>query len=148
LQSLEKKFFSRALIMLSKRLLSHHQQLLTIFLQIKLINLRKISHNHVSRNIFMNWQFSNEKIIEQMWKSTNEKKQIVKITQRMFKINEAIRVLIKSYISSKLMFAFIREILQLLIIKYKKIDDQIKKQIHEKFQELKQLSFKNQVEIW
>jgi hypothetical protein len=29
-----------------------------------------------------------------------------------------------------------------------KIDDQIKKQIHEKFQALKQSSFKNQIEIW
>ncbi len=66
----------------------------------------------------------------------------------MFKINEAIRVLIKFYISSKLMFVFIRKILQFLIIKYKKIDDQIKKQIHEKFQTLKQSSFKNQIEIW
>jgi hypothetical protein len=66
----------------------------------------------------------------------------------MLKINEAIRVLIKSYILSKLMFSFIRKILQLLIIKYKKIDDQIKKQIHEKFQALKQSSFKNQIEIW
>jgi hypothetical protein len=65
----------------------------------------------------------------------------------MLKINEAIRVLIKFYISSKLMFVFIRKILQLLIIKYKKIDDQIKKQIHEKFQALKQSSFKNQIEI-
>ncbi len=55
----------------------------------------------------------------------------------MLKINEAIRVLIKFYISSKLMFAFIKEILQFLLIKYKKIDDQIKKQIHEKFQTLK-----------
>jgi hypothetical protein len=45
------------------------------------------------------------------------------------------------------MFVFIRKILQFLIIKYKKIDDQIKKQIHEKFQALKQSSFKNQIEI-
>jgi hypothetical protein len=75
-----------------------------------------------------------------------KKKQIVKIIQRMLKINEAIRVSAKTYIFSKLMFAFIKEILQLLIIKYKKIDDQIKKQIHEKFQALKQSSFKNQIE--
>ncbi len=75
-------------------------------------------------------------------------KQIVKITQRMLKINETIRASARSYISSKLMFAFIRKILQLLIIKYKKIEDQIKKQIHEKFQALKQSSFKNQIEIW
>jgi hypothetical protein len=45
----------------------------------------------------------------------------------MLKINETIRTLIKFYISSKLMFVFIRKILQFLIIKYKKIDDQIKK---------------------
>jgi hypothetical protein len=81
-------------------------------------------------------------------KYKRKKKKIVKIIQKMFKINEAIRVLIKFYISSKLMFVFIREILQLLITKYKKIDDQIKKQIHEKFQALKQSSFKNQIEIW
>ncbi len=56
------------------------------------------------------------------------KKQIVKIIQRMLKIKKTIRALIKFYISSKLMFVFIRKILQLLIIKYKKIDDQIKKQ--------------------
>jgi hypothetical protein len=66
----------------------------------------------------------------------------------MLKINEAIRALIKMYILSKLMFVFIKKILQVLIIKYKKIDDQIKKQIHEKFQALKQSSFKNQIEIW
>jgi hypothetical protein len=66
----------------------------------------------------------------------------------MLKINETIRASIRFYISSKLMFVFIREILQLLIIKYKKIDDQIKKQIHEKFQALKQSSFKNQIKIW
>jgi hypothetical protein len=77
-----------------------------------------------------------------------KKKQIVKITQKMLKINEAIRASIKTYIFSKLMFVFIKEILQFLIIKYKKIDDQIKKQIHEKFQALKQSSFKNQIEIW
>jgi hypothetical protein len=77
-----------------------------------------------------------------------KKKQIVKIIQRMLKINETIRASIKSYISSKLMFVFIKKILQLLIIKYKKIDDQIKKQIHEKFQTLKQSTFKNQIETW
>ncbi len=51
------------------------------------------------------------------------KKQIVKITQRMLKIDETIRSLIKFYILSKLMFVFIKKILQFLIIKYKKIDD-------------------------
>ncbi len=40
-----------------------------------------------------------------------KKKQIVKITQRMLKINEIIRALTKFYISSKLMFVFIRKIL-------------------------------------
>jgi hypothetical protein len=54
----------------------------------------------------------------------------------MLKINKTIRALIKFYISSKLIFVFIREILQFLITRYKKIDDQIKKQIHEKFQAL------------
>jgi hypothetical protein len=76
-----------------------------------------------------------------------KEKQIVKIIQRMLKINEVIRALIKSYIFSKLMFVFIKEILQFLIIKYKKIDDQIKNQIHKKFQTLKQSLFKNQIEI-
>jgi K+-transporting ATPase A subunit len=56
-----------------------------------------------------------------------KEKQIVKIIQKILKINEAIRASIKSYIFSKLMFVFIKEILQFLIIKYKKIDDQIKK---------------------
>jgi hypothetical protein len=56
-------------------------------------------------------------------KYKRKKKQILKITQKMLKINETIRALIRFYISSKLMFAFIWEILQLLIIKYKKIDD-------------------------
>ncbi len=76
-----------------------------------------------------------------------KEKQIAKIIQRMLKINEKIRASIKTYIFSKLMFVFIKEILQVLIIKYKKIDDQIKKQIPEKFQALKQSSFKNQIEI-
>ncbi len=60
-------------------------------------------------------------------KYKRKKKQIAKITQRMFKINKAIRASIKTYIFSKSMFVFIKEILQVLIIKYKKIDDQIKK---------------------
>jgi hypothetical protein len=81
-------------------------------------------------------------------KYKRKEKQVVKITQKMLKIDEAIRVSVRTYIFSKLMFAFIREILQLLIIRYKKIDDQIKKQIHEKFQALKQSSFKNQIETW
>jgi hypothetical protein len=80
-------------------------------------------------------------------KYKRKEKQIVKITQRMLKINETIRASARFYISSKLMFAFIRKILQFLITRYKKIDDQIKKQIHEKFQALKQSSFKNQIEI-
>jgi 6-phosphogluconate dehydrogenase len=66
-------------------------------------------------------------------KYKRKEKQVIKITQRMLKIDEAIRVSIKTYILSKLMFVFIKKILQFLIIKYKKIDDQIKKQIHEKF---------------
>ncbi len=77
-----------------------------------------------------------------------KKKQVVKIIQRMLKVNEAIRALAKTYILSKLMSTFIKEILQFLITRYKKNDDQIKKQIHEKFQALKQSSFKNQIEIW
>ncbi len=56
-----------------------------------------------------------------------KEKQIAKITQRMLKINKAIRASIKMYILSKLMFVFIKKILQILITKYKKIDDQIKK---------------------
>jgi hypothetical protein len=47
--------------------------------------------------------------------------------KKMLKINETIRVLMKLYFFLKLMFVFIKEILQFLIIKYKKIDDQIKK---------------------
>ncbi len=81
-------------------------------------------------------------------KYKRKEKQIAKIIQKMLKINKAIRASIKTYIFSKFMFAFIKKILQVLIIKYKKIDDQIKKQIHEKFQTLKQSSFKNQIEIW
>jgi hypothetical protein len=38
-----------------------------------------------------------------------KKKQVVKITQRMLKINEAIRALIKTYNFSKLMFIFIKK---------------------------------------
>jgi hypothetical protein len=70
-------------------------------------------------------------------KYKRKKKLIVKISQRMLKINEAIRVFARSYIFFEMMSAFIKEILQFLIIKYKKIDDQIKKQLHEKFQTLK-----------
>jgi hypothetical protein len=89
-----------------------------------------------------------EKYRTSVKKYKRKEKQIVRITQKMLKIDEAIYASIKSYILSKLMFAFIKKILQLLIIKYKKIDDQIKEQIHEKFQALKQLSFKNQIETW
>jgi hypothetical protein len=77
-----------------------------------------------------------------------KEKLIVKISQKMLKIDEAIRVFARSYILFEMMSAFIRKILQLLITKYKKIDDQIKKQLHEKFQALKQSSFKNQIETW
>jgi K+-transporting ATPase A subunit len=80
-------------------------------------------------------------------KYKRKKKQIIKIIQRMLKINKTIRASIKTYIFSKLMSIFIKKILQFLIIKYKKIDEQIKKQIHEKFKTLKQSSFKNQIEI-
>ncbi len=76
-------------------------------------------------------------------KYKRKKKLIVKISQRMLKIDEAIRVFARSYILFEMMSIFIKEILQFLIIKYKKIDDQIKKQWHEKFQTLKQSSFKN-----
>ncbi len=76
-------------------------------------------------------------------KYKRKKKLIVKIFQRMLKINEAIRVFAKSYIFFEMMSAFIKKILQFLIIRYKIIDDQIKKQLHEKFQILKQSSFKN-----
>jgi translation initiation factor 2B subunit (eIF-2B alpha/beta/delta family) len=66
-----------------------------------------------------------------------KKKLIVKIFQKMLKIDEAIRVFARSYIFFEMMSIFIRKILQFLIIKYKKIDDQIKKQLHKKFQTLK-----------
>jgi hypothetical protein len=46
-----------------------------------------------------------------------KKRQIAKITQKMLKINEAIRASTRTYILSKLMFAFIKKILQVLIIK-------------------------------
>jgi hypothetical protein len=54
-------------------------------------------------------------------KYKRKKKLIVKIFQRMLKIDEAIRVFAKSYIFFEMMSAFIRKILQFLIIKYKKI---------------------------
>jgi hypothetical protein len=76
-----------------------------------------------------------------------KEKLIVKISKKMFKIDETIRVFARSYIWFEMMSIFIKKILQLLIIKYKRIDDQIKKQLHEKFQTLKQSSFKNQIEI-
>jgi hypothetical protein len=44
-------------------------------------------------------------------KYKRKKKQIVEITQRMLKINEAIRAFIKTYIFSKLMFVCIKDIL-------------------------------------
>jgi translation initiation factor 2B subunit (eIF-2B alpha/beta/delta family) len=62
-----------------------------------------------------------------------KKKLIVKISQKMLKIDEAIRVFVRSYNFFEMMSIFIKKILQFLIIKYKKIDDQIKKQLHEKF---------------
>ncbi len=83
-----------------------------------------------------------------MKKYKRKKKLIVKISQRMLKIDEAIRVFARSYIFFEIMSIFVKKILQFLIIKYKKIDDQIKKQLHEKFQALKQSSFKNQIETW
>jgi hypothetical protein len=55
-------------------------------------------------------------------KYKRQKKQVAKIIQKMLKINEIIRASIEIYIFSKLMFIFIKKILQFLIIKYKKID--------------------------
>ncbi len=78
-----------------------------------------------------------------MKKYKRKKKLIVKISQKMFKINETIRVFARLYIFFEMISIFIKKILQFLIIKYKKIDDQVKKQLHEKFQILKQSSFKN-----
>jgi hypothetical protein len=77
-----------------------------------------------------------------------KEKLIVKIFQRMLKINEAIRVFARSYIFFEMMSIFTKKILQFLIIRYKKIENQIKKQLHKKFQTLKQSSFKNQIETW
>jgi hypothetical protein len=77
-----------------------------------------------------------------------KEKLVVKISQGMLKVDEAIRVFARSYIPFEMMSALIREILQLLITRYKKTDDQIKEQLHEKFQALKQSSFKNQIETW
>jgi hypothetical protein len=58
-----------------------------------------------------------------MKKYKRKEKLIVKIFQKMFKINEAIRVFARSYIFFERMSTFIKKILQFLIIKYKKIDD-------------------------
>jgi hypothetical protein len=77
-----------------------------------------------------------------------KKKLIVKIFQKILKINETICMFARSYILFEMMSIFIKKILQFLIIRYKKIDDQIKKQLHKKFQTLKQSSFKNQIETW
>jgi hypothetical protein len=51
----------------------------------------------------------------------------------MLKKNDAIRVSIRTYIFFEMLSILMKKTLQLLIIKYKKIDDQIKKQLHEKF---------------
>ncbi len=64
----------------------------------------------------------------------------------MIKIDEIIKAFAKMYIFWKMISFLIRKILQLLIVRYKKIDDQIKKQIHEILQIVKQSSFKNQIE--
>jgi hypothetical protein len=56
-------------------------------------------------------------------KYKRKEKLIVKISQRMLKIDEAIRVFARSYILFEMMSAFKKKILQFLIIKYKKIDD-------------------------
>jgi hypothetical protein len=56
-------------------------------------------------------------------KYKRKKKIIVKISQRMLKIDKAIRVFARLYIFFEMMSIFIRKILQFLIIKCKKIDD-------------------------
>ncbi len=79
-------------------------------------------------------------------KYRRREKQISKIIQKMIKIDEIIKTFARIYIFSNMILFFIKKILQFLIIKYKKIDDQIKKQIHEIFQILKSSSFKSQIE--
>ncbi len=70
-------------------------------------------------------------------KYQRRKKQILKVIQKMIKIDKVIKTFVKMYILSKMMSTFIRKILQFLIVRYKKIDDQIKRQIHKIFQVLK-----------
>ncbi len=62
------------------------------------------------------------------------------------KIDEVIRVFARIYIFADMMSTLTKEILQFLTIRYKKIDDQFKKQLHEIFQGLKQSWFKNRIE--
>ncbi len=149
MQSLEKKFFSRSFIMLSKRLLSHHQQLLTILLQIKLINLRKISHNLVSQNDFMNCRLSNKKIIQQMWKNINEKrsKSSKSLKACLKKMKQFVFSLKRTFSRNWCSFS-LKKYYNFKSLNTKKSTIKSKKQIHEKFQTLKQSSFKNQIEIW
>ncbi len=144
-RNLKRKFFSKSIIFQSRILI--HSQWQMIWWKIK----RFLLHLYilVLLNDFMSWFQVNKRIIKQVWKNIKRKKKlIVKISQKMLKIDEAIRVFARSYILFEMMSVFIRKILQFLITKYKKIDDQIKKQLHEKFQALKQSSFKNQIETW
>ncbi len=68
-----KKVLSEYFILSSNNLISHHRQLLTISSQIRLISLLNL-HNFVSWSIFLSWRLSNMRIIEQMWKITNEER--------------------------------------------------------------------------
>jgi hypothetical protein len=78
-----------------------------------------------------------------MWKNTNEKKtdrQNLSKNAQNKRSNSCLRKIVY-FLRDDVNFH--KRNIKLLIIKYKKIDDQIKKQLHEKFQTLKQSSFKN-----
>jgi hypothetical protein len=75
----------------------------------------KIRQTIFFHELNINQQESYKTMIE---KYRRRKKQISKIIQKMIKIDEIIKTFTKMYIFSKMMSFFIKEILQLLIVKY------------------------------
>ena len=76
-----------------------------------------------------------------------KEKQIERSVYKMRIVNTTLKTSTRTYISSNEMNSSIRSIIKLLAARYKRSDDQIIKQIHEKFQIIQQSSTKNKIEI-
>jgi hypothetical protein len=92
-----------------------------------------ISHSRSARWLHELTSNQQENYKANVKKYKRKKKLIVKISQKMLKINETIRVFVKSYILFEMTSIFIKKILQFLIIKYQLWRLSVSRTIHHIF---------------